>query len=486
MKDLIRKILREQEDDAMNTHAQEVQDLESKNEPGGWANPLVDDSPGNVPPDSYMGHKYNHETKRYYKPTISKNIFFKAVQILTKMNSDQWFTQNEDVVDNLWSRQEDMSTALKVLGIDPRSGGLTDKIFWAANDNRIGIADGSITNYNQLWLRPLVQYKVPLFENAREYKTIYWAPKVECYSKEDAFNTVMYDEDGHYDSYEWDGDPSYTVDSEEWDSEGKELDGDIEVAKTIYPGEKGSEPVKESINEEIGPSPEENDIISELEETLSNWDACEEGMPVGCRYKNDVQEIIDRYKSKTLYEHKLIKEATEDEYIDEVTAKLMGVLVKKLGKDRIKQMEKEGPRVIWNEIIPYSKTFGLSEMHSLETYHKQLIQFMVNKGIPEDYSEFIGEQLPVLHEYSFEKTYIKSEEAVYSGQIYVEDTNYDSARCEAQENFWEYEPDEEYVEQQDSEFVGDEEWYSVHRGNEIIWSEGSAKDEEYNPAKGRC
>ena len=44
---------------------------------------------------------------------------------------------------------------------------------------------------------------------------------------------------------------------------------------------------------------------------------------------------------------------------------------------------------------------------------------MVNKGIPEDYTEFIGEQLPVLHEYSFEKTYIKTEEAVYSGQIHI-------------------------------------------------------------------
>ena len=120
--------------------------------------------------------------------------------------------------------------------------------------------------------------------------------------------------------------------------------------------------------------------------------------------------------------------------------------------------------------------FGITDMHrDLENYHKQLIQFMVNKGIPEDYTEFIGEQLPVLHEYSFEKTYIKSEEAVYSGSIYLQDTNYDSARCEAQNNFWEHDPDEEYVEQQDSEFVGDEEWYSVHRDDEMIWSDSSAK-----------
>ena len=195
-----------------------------------------------------------------------------------------------------------MSTALKVLGIE--SEGLADKIYWAANDNRIGILDGSITNYDQLWLRPLVEYKIPLFENGREYKTIYWSPKIECYSKEDAFNTVMYDEDGIYDSWEWDGDPSYQIDSEEWDSEGKELDSEIEVVKTIYPGEKGSESIKESIIEEMGPSPEENDIISELHELVQSWNGCEEGMPVACRYKNQVQEIIDRYSHKSLYEHR--------------------------------------------------------------------------------------------------------------------------------------------------------------------------------------
>ena len=292
MKELIRKILREQED-AMDTHAEKVQDLESADELGGFRNPIIDDSPGNVPPTSYSGEKYNHKTKRYYKPTISKNIFFKAVQILNKMKDASWFTQQEDSGDNLWHRQQDMSTSLKVLGIEGE--GLADKIYWAANDNRIGILDGSITNYDQLWLRPLVEYKIPLFESAREYKTIYWSPKTECYSKEDAFNTVMYDEDGIYDSWEWDGDPSYQIDSDEWDSEGKELDSEIEVVKTLYPGEKGSESIKESINEEIGPSPEENDIISELNEMVQSWESG--------KYKNQVQEIINRYKSKSLYEH---------------------------------------------------------------------------------------------------------------------------------------------------------------------------------------
>ena len=303
MKELIKKILREQ-DEAMDTHAEKVQDLDSADELGGFRNPIIDDSPGNVPPTSYEGQKYNHKTRRYYKPTVSKNIFFKATQILTKMKDATWFTQHEDDNDSLWHRQQDMSTALKVLGIEGDGSGLADKIYWAANDNRIGILDGSITNYNQLWLRPLVKYKVPLFESVREYKTIYWSPLLECYSKEDAFNTVMYDEDGVYDSWEWDGDPSYHQESDEWDGEGKELDTEVEVVKTIYPGEKGGEPIKESIIKEMGPGPEENDIMSELQELVDEWYACEEGTEVACSYKNQVQEIIDRYSRKGLYEHR--------------------------------------------------------------------------------------------------------------------------------------------------------------------------------------
>ena len=278
--------------------------LNTQDETGGWKNPIVDDSPGNVPPNSYMGHTYNQETKKYYKPSIAKSIFFKATQILCKMKDASWFTQNEDRGENLWERQGDMSTPLKVLGIDNNGEGLTDKIFWAANDNREGIVDGSITSYDQLYLRPLIQYDVPLYESVREYKTISWIPKVECYSKDDAMNTVIYDEDGVYDSYEWEDDKyNYNVDSEDWESEGKELDGEVQVVKTIYPAEEGGEVVKESINEEIGPSPEENDIMSELQELVDEWYACEEGMEVACSYKNQVQEIIDRYKSMGLYEH---------------------------------------------------------------------------------------------------------------------------------------------------------------------------------------
>ena len=66
------------------------------------------------------------------------------------MKDGSWFTQNEDRGENLWERQRDMSTPLKVLGIDNSGEGLTDKIFWAANDNREGIVDGSISGYDPI------------------------------------------------------------------------------------------------------------------------------------------------------------------------------------------------------------------------------------------------------------------------------------------------------------------------------------------------
>ena len=303
MKELIKKILREQDDMDSTSN----QDLKTQDEVGGWLNPITDDSPGNVPPNSYDAKTYNGKTKRYYKPTITKSIFFKAVQLLSKMKDSSWFTQNEDPSENLWERQKEMSTPLKVLGVDNEGDGLTDKIYWAANDNREGLVDGSITNYDQLFLRPLIEYEVPLFESVREYKTIFWTPKVTCYSQEDAVNEVIYDEDSVYDSWEYDGDSSFSIDSEDWDSEGKELDNPVSVVKVVYPAEGPDstvkESIKESLNEEMGPGPEENDIMSELQELVDEWYACEEGMEVACSYKNQVQEIIDRYKSKDLYEH---------------------------------------------------------------------------------------------------------------------------------------------------------------------------------------
>ena len=67
-----------------------------------------------------------------------------------------------------------------------------------------------------------------MYETARVYKTISYAPKVDAFSKEDAQNNVMYDEDGAYHSGEWYGDPSYDESDDDWETtEGPNPDGDI-------------------------------------------------------------------------------------------------------------------------------------------------------------------------------------------------------------------------------------------------------------------
>ena len=225
------------DDDVMDNHAKEVQDLKSKDEPGGWGNPLVDDSPGNVPPDSYIGKTYDSKTKRYVKKTIPTGLFFKATELLVREHDQSWFNDFKDTNDALYYRHEDVAKTVKVFGLTTENEGLLDKLFWAGEDNYDGIKSGKITDYDQLYLRPLVEYGVPLYENVREYKTIYWSPTVEGYSKDDAYAEVLYDEDGVYDSWEYEGEPSWSSDTDEWDGDGKEVDGDVKVVNTLYPAQ---------------------------------------------------------------------------------------------------------------------------------------------------------------------------------------------------------------------------------------------------------
>jgi hypothetical protein len=298
MKNLIKKILREQ------WSPEAIQDLKAFHPElfeqettgdGSWGNPFDTPTRGNVPIQSY-----NHSTERrddkHYTVPVPKLAFFKAAQILTKMKSGYWFSENEDRGKSTYYRERDMETPLKVVGIN--GSGVADKVFWAAVDNREGLMDGTIVNYDQLYLRPFKKYEIPMYETARVYKTISYTPKINAFSSEDAQNNVTHDEDGIYHSTEWYDDPSYNESNDDWETtDGPNRDGDIKQIGILYDEQQG---LNESLIKEMGPSPEENDIISELNELVQSWEGCEEGMPVACRYKNQVQELIDRYKNLPL------------------------------------------------------------------------------------------------------------------------------------------------------------------------------------------
>ena len=160
--------------------------------------------------------------------------------------------------------------------------GVGDKVFWAAVDNREGLMNGSITNYDELYLRPFKLYEIPMEETARVYKTIQYTPKIKAYSSEDAETNILRDEDGMYQSGEYYDDPSYEEEDNDWETtDGPVPIGDIKQIGIVYDMKQG---LNESLIKEMGPGPEENDIMSELNDLVQSWEGCEEGMPVACRY----------------------------------------------------------------------------------------------------------------------------------------------------------------------------------------------------------
>ena len=258
---IIRKIIREQTD--------------FENKKGGWRNPLKDDSPGNVPPNSYPGSIYNRNIKLYEKPSISKVIFLKAAKMLATTWSDGDFESWEDSGEPLYARADQMNSILKLLGIgDTQNDGLSSKIFWAANDNSKGLRDGSIITYDQLYLRPLKLYEVPLSESATVHQYITWAPKIEAFSDDDVDTIVMNDEDGTYHSYEWTSDPSYEIEDDEYDSEGFEREGDITSIKVIDAGQAGSGNDPEEQEVDMSPTPLQEHYWAD--ESKDKWDLLEE------------------------------------------------------------------------------------------------------------------------------------------------------------------------------------------------------------------
>ena len=172
--------------------------------------------------------------------------------------------------------------------------------------------------------------------------------------------------------------------------------------------------------------------------------------------------------------------------VTDTYAHLMELFKNKLGDEKITELVNTD---IWNlqETEQYAKLFNIKD----ETQIKQLIQFMVDKGLPEKYQEFVGENLPTIHSYEFTRTYEQNETAIYESYVTIEDTNYDSALCSAEENWWEHDPEDEHIETTDTDYAGEEEWESVHVDGNEVWQarrnfrEGK-NDDRYDPNKRGC
>ena len=489
--------------------------------------------------------------------------YFIAAKLIAQNWDDVKFEKWADMADeDPWYRKQELQPMLKLLNLHPHSEE-ANEIFWLAFDNRDGLRDGTFTSYADLKERPLKTYAVSVTEQESVSSEHNFDVHIDAYDEGDAFAEVLGDEDGHYHWWDWEND-AYNYNRDDYDSDMG--DRDVHSIKEIGVADGTSRKgALGEIKEHIGASPVENDIISELEGLVENWSGCEEGLPIPCRYKNEVQSIIEKYKSKSLYEHvdnftshydepeigepvvninpgcthyesegfiedindlpdeegttityrvtnngdtykegdtltktmdqlsPLVNEQYDRQInypvvINEIYVHLMELFKKSLGDEKIKELVKTD---VWNlhETEQYTKLFNIND--AMQT--KQIIQFMVDKGLPETYKEFLGENLPPIHNYEFSRTYEQNETAIYESSVSIEDTNYDSALCSADENWWEHDPEDEHVETTDTDYVGEEEWESVHVDGKEVWQvrnfkhfEGGKNDDRYDPNKKIC
>ena len=191
-------------------------------------------------------------------------------------------------------------------------------------------------------------------------------------------------------------------------------------------------------------------------------------------------------------EQKLLKEAGNstlarvDNTITDLDARIMRQIVREYSPEHIQEMVNKHP----NELVVKSilKLFGLTG-GDVENLGKQYIQFIWDERIPTDFEDYIGQSLPPIIEYEISRTFTEHETVLKVSTINVEDTNFQSAICDAEINWWEYDPDTEHIETIESDYIGDEEWDEVQVNGKLVWSENrgsKTNDETYNPNRREC
>ncbi len=232
-----------------------------------------------VPPESWPGESWTDSyaaegsNRKWNKQSITKSMFMKGVKLLVRYNSESELDAIADGSQNLYDRTLVLDKYLKLVGVRQNSEGLSSKMLWAAIDNYEGINVGGIISYNQLNLRPLKKFDIDCWEDFNEYKTIYYRVTTEAFAKIDVENMVIYDEDGEYQQYDW---PTIDEEHHEYEVQDRGTDevidkGDVYVHTDVgnYTDEKEDDD-QQITESKLKAGPEENDIISELEELLSN------------------------------------------------------------------------------------------------------------------------------------------------------------------------------------------------------------------------
>ena len=438
--------------------------------------------------------QYDHNVRKHVPtPRISPQVFFKITKSLI---DDMTKDSVKDIADALGHINDSglFTDTLKLYGVNTRLDRLlNEKLFWAIHDNWDKFnSDNPPQSYEELELRPIKKYEVPVTDFVNRSIAIDYIVTEYGFSADEVYQLIQNNEDGEYVYYEWDMEDGYR---EEVGNEEQTDSSDIGEPKEV-----GF--INESRNKRIikeNPSPEENDIIDDLKELVRTWDACESDMPVACKYKTQIQEVIYKYTNLPITEEKQLQEPMNEGSggrggslpvyeFDKIDNKIVQNLLKQYTCGEIDQMNRYSEEYVSGELSDMLKLYGRHLSPAYEYYPKQLVQFIVDKGCPDDYTQFMGERLPDINQYAIDMTFTETDTVAKTAEVIINDTNFQSAMCAARENFWEYEPDTYDHDVIDSDYGGNEEWTSVTVNGTTKWriQGGSQNDDNYNPTEVDC
>lgn len=506
--------------------------------------------------------QYDHDVRKHVPASrVSPQLFFKITKSLV---DDMTKDSVKDIADALGHINDSglFTDTLKLYGVNTRLDRLlSEKLFWAIHDNWDKFnSDNPPQSYEELELRPIKKYEVPITDFVSRSVAIDYIVTEYGFSADEVYQLIENNEDGEYVYYEWDMEDGYHEEvGDEHQADSSDIGDPREVG--VINESKNKRIIKEN------PSPEENDIIDDLKELVRTWDACESDMPVACKYKTQIQEVIYKYTNLPLTEDYMshsteptigdnvknnnpgcthygsegviedindlpdevgktityrvtndgenysngdILTKTMDQLIplqepmnegsggrggslpvyefDKIDNKIVQNLLKQYTCGEIDQMNRYSEEYVHGELSDMLKLYGRHLSPSYEYYPKQLVQFIVDKGCPDDYTQFMGERLPDINQYAIDMTYTETDVVAKTAEVVINDTNFQSAMCAARENFWDYEPDTYDTEIIDSDYQGNEEWTNVTVNGTTKWNihGGSKNDDNYNPTEVDC
>jgi len=433
--------------------------------------------------------QYDHNVRKHVPtPRVSPQLFFKITKSLV---DDMAKDSVKDIADALGHINDSglFTDTLKLYGVNTRLDRLlSEKLFWAIHDNWDKFnSDNPPQSYEELELRPLKKYEVPVTDFVSRAVAIDYVVTEYGYSADEVYQLIQNNEDGEYVYYEWDMEDGYH------EEVGNEETTDTDIGE---PKEVGF--INESRNKRIikeNPSPHENELIDGLRKILHKQ---KEAHSEDAWY-DDIQHLFKKLNIPLEEQRKPLQEPMNEGSggrggslpvyeFDKIDNKIVQNLLKQYTCGEIDQMNRYGEEYVHGELSDMLKLYGRHLTPAYEYYPKQLVQFIVDKGCPDDYTQFMGERLPDINEYAIDMTYTETDVVAKTAEVIIHDTNFQSAMCAARDNFWDYEPDTYDTEIIDSDYQGNEEWTSVTVNGTTKWNihGGSKNDDNYNPTEVDC